>query len=91
MTNEIKLVSIDKSAIEGKWVVGTVGGKHFEALLFDIASEDYGYQGGKISKLAIGKMSDEEYTAFDRGFWDGPKPTGDLGEKFEAVVAHYNA
>lgn len=90
MTNEIQVTSVNKSAIEGTWFIGTIGGTQFEVLVHDQADEDYNYNGGKVATLAIGKMGSDEYTAFSRGFYDGAKPTGELKAKFDAVASRYN-
>jgi len=91
MKNEIKVISESKSPIEGTWIIGTVGGTHFEVLVHNVADEDYNYNGGKVATLALGKIGSGEYTAFSRGFYDGARPTSELKAKFEAVANAYNA
>lgn len=91
MTNEIKVISGNKSPIEGTWFTGTIDGSQFEVLVHDQADEDYNYNGGKVANLSIGQIGSKEYTAFSRGFYDGGAPSGELKAKFESIANHFNA
>lgn len=60
----------------GAWVIGTMGGHHFEALVFPEHAEspDYELEDSRISKLHLQRLADRvEVACFDRG-WDR-KPT----------------
>ena len=57
--NGIKIAWVD-----GNWHVGTIDGIKFEAKVYEENSEDYGINGGNVSKLWV-----DGYLNYDRG-WD---------------------
>ncbi len=58
--------------------------KHYEE-----PSEDYGIDGGRISKLTIRRLGeDRDLVNYDRG-WD-KEPTGETKAVYELLLAKYN-
>lgn len=55
---------------DGNWVLGTIDGKKFTAKVYEENSEEFGINGGNISKLWI-----EGTLNFDRGWDERPKTT----------------
>lgn len=56
----------------GTWVIGTVAGHRFDALVFPVHAEcpDYELGESRISKLWVQRIADkQEVASFDRG-WD---------------------
>ncbi len=77
-----------RAAGAGTWVIGTLCGHRFDALVFPEHAEcpDYELQNSRISKLWIKRLSDNQCVAnFDRG-WD-IRPTTKLAEAIVDFLA----
>ena len=63
-----------RAAGGGAWVLGTIGGLEFEALVFPehAECESYELERSKISKLWIGGAGRETLYCWDRGLGVGP-------------------
>lgn len=77
-----------RAAGAGTWVIGTVAGHRFDALVFSEHAEcpDYELGTSRISKLWIKRLADNQCVAnFDRG-WD-TRPTTKLAEAIVDFLA----
>lgn len=59
----------------------------FTAKVFETGSEEYGIDGGKISKLEI-RLGNEILCNYDRG-WD-TEPTEEVKPLYESILAQFN-
>ena len=84
-----------KPAIQnmGKWIEGTEEFDYglelrFMAKVYDEPSEDYGINGGKISKLEI-RLGNEILANYDRGYWD-VEVSEEAQLFYESILAEFN-
>jgi hypothetical protein len=80
--DDLKITSVKPRDWGGTWVVGTIAGHKFEALVFadHAESESYELADSRISKLWIQRLADKATTFnFDRGL--------DMDAKDEATQA----
>lgn len=74
--------------VGGRWVMGTIGGHRFEALVFPEHAQCAGYEldDSRISKLCVERISDRATVAnFDRG-WDR-RPTTLVAQQIVDLLA----
>lgn len=73
----------------GRWIKKTVDGYYFQALVFDEPSEEYGINGGRVSKLTIceGNKWDPSKVVYnyDRGLEFNDLPSGVLEKVLRAA------
>jgi hypothetical protein len=64
---DVSRIYIDK--INGNWVIGRVANFAFQAKVFELPSDDYGMNGGRVSKLLLRNEAGSCVVNYDRG-WD---------------------
>lgn len=69
------------------WTCGDVNGYHYEIKHYQAPSEDYGIDGGKISKLYISKNR-KAYACYDRG-WD-LRPDEEVKPLYDMLLILFN-
>jgi hypothetical protein len=80
--DDLKIATVKPRDWGGTWVIGTIAGHKFEALVFPEHAEAEGYELGdsRISKLWVQRLADKTTTFnFDRGL--------DMDAKDEATQA----
>ena len=69
------------------WKEGNIDGYRYQIKVYDEASDEYGINGGRISKLWMQKDG-KEVANYDRG-WDR-RPTGKAKAAYKKLLAMYN-
>ncbi len=69
--------------VDGNWKKGTIDGIKFQAKVYEKPSEEYGIDGGHVSKLWIDGMAN-----YDRG-WDVRPKTAEAKAKVKALLEYF--
>jgi hypothetical protein len=91
LLESMRIKKIERSAFSGagKWVIGTMGGHRFEAMVFPEHAECASFELGdsRISKLLVQRLDDRQTVAhFERG-WDVKPTTPVAGQIVDLLAA----
>lgn len=75
--------------VGGDWVTVRIGKVAAYLLCFDEPSEEYGINGGRISKLNMRDVNNKWICNYDRG-WDKKPTTKEAKVAFDIVITLYN-
>lgn len=78
MASGIKITRVD-----GNWQFGTIDGVEFQVKVYEEPSEEYGIDGGNISKLWI-----KDTLTYDRGWNERPR-TKKAKELLKRILKHF--
>lgn len=87
LLDTLKITSITKRAVPGSWVDGTIGGYHFQALVFPepAAIPAYEIPGSNISKFWLADERGDVVADFDRG-WN-QEPATEMAKRITDLLA----
>lgn len=87
--NGLVEVKCETRKVGGNWVTIIAGDMKVYILCFEEPSEEYGIDGGRISKLTIRDKNNRWLCNYDRG-WDKKPTTKKAKEVLDTIVTLYN-